>query len=95
MKTARSAWMHRSAANIMPGPMRMRGLLLDVIEGDRSLFLRYDEVEWAGGSSIQFSASGPASATTYRPIRRGNGSPRKSPHIQQGTPPWRHLVDPE
>jgi glucose-6-phosphate 1-dehydrogenase len=23
------------------------GLLLDVIEGDRSLFLRYDEVEWA------------------------------------------------
>jgi glucose-6-phosphate 1-dehydrogenase len=23
------------------------GLLLDVLEGDRSLFLRYDEVEWA------------------------------------------------
>jgi len=45
-------------------------LLLDVIEGDRSLFLRYDEVECGRGASLtRFCGCGRWNVIIFRPIR--------------------------
>lgn len=71
------------------------GLLLDVIEGDRSLFLRYDEVEWAWrivdpvlgvwASERDFIATHPA----------GHWEPEEVSRIfNREHHRWRHLVDP-
>jgi glucose-6-phosphate 1-dehydrogenase len=72
------------------------GLLLDVIEGDRSLFLRYDEVEWAWrivdpvlgvwASERDFIPTHPAGEWEPTEVSRIFN---KSHHG------WRQLVDPE
>jgi glucose-6-phosphate 1-dehydrogenase len=71
------------------------GLLMDVIEGDRSLFLRYDEVEWAWrivdpvlgvwASERDFIPTYPAGEWEPDEVRRIFN---KSDHA------WRHLLDP-
>ena len=72
------------------------GLLLDVIEGDRSLFLRYDEVEWAWrivdpvlgvwASERDFIPTHPA----------GEWEPEEVSRIfNREHHRWRQLVDPE
>jgi len=72
------------------------GLLLDVIEGDRSLFLRYDEVEWAWrivdpvlgvwATERDFVPSYPA----------GEWEPDEARRIfSREHHRWRHQVDPE
>jgi glucose-6-phosphate 1-dehydrogenase len=71
-------------------------LLLDVIEGDRSLFLRYDEVEWAWrivdpvlgvwASERDFIPTHPAGEWEPEEVNRIFN---KADHH------WRHLVDPE
>lgn len=71
-------------------------LLLDVIEGDRSLFLRYDEVEWAWrivdpvlgvwASERDFIPTHPA----------GEWEPEEVSRIfNKEHHHWRHLLDPE
>ena len=72
------------------------GLLQDVLEGDRSLFLRYDEVEWAWrivdpvlgvwASERDFIPTYPAGEWEPGEVSRIFN---KSEHH------WRHLVDPE
>ena len=72
------------------------GLLLDVIEGDRSLFLRYDEVEWAWrivdpvlgvwASERDFIPTHPAGEWEPEEVSRIFN---KEHHC------WRHLVDPQ
>jgi glucose-6-phosphate 1-dehydrogenase len=71
------------------------GLLLDVIEGDRSLFLRYDEVEWAWrivdpvlgvwASERDFIPTHPAGEWEPDAVRRIFN---KADHA------WRHLREP-
>jgi glucose-6-phosphate 1-dehydrogenase len=71
------------------------GLLLDVIEGDRSLFLRYDEVEWAWrivdpvlgvwASERDFIATHPAGEWEPDEVRRIFDTTHHG---------WRHLPDP-
>jgi len=72
------------------------GLLLDVIEGDRSLFLRYDEVEWAWrivdpvlgvwASERDFIPTHPA----------GQWEPEEASRIfNREHHYWRHRLDPE
>ncbi len=72
------------------------GLLLDVIEGDRSLFLRYDEVEWAWrivdpvlgvwASERDFIPTYPAGEWEPEEVSRIFN---KEHHY------WRHMLDPE
>jgi len=72
------------------------GLLLDVIEGDRSLFLRYDEVEWAWrivdpvlgvwASERDFVPTYPAGE--WEPEEVSRIFNREHHH-------WRHSLDPE
>ena len=72
------------------------GLLLDVIEGDRSLFLRYDEVEWAW--RIVDPVLGVwASERDYIPTHpAGQWEPEEVSRIfNREHHRWRHLVDPE
>ncbi|MCB1792538.1 MAG: glucose-6-phosphate dehydrogenase [Gammaproteobacteria bacterium] len=72
------------------------GLLLDVIEGDRSLFLRYDEVEWAW--RIVDPVLGVwASERDYVPTYpAGQWEPEEVRRIfNKEFHHWRHLVDPE
>jgi len=71
-------------------------LLLDVIEGDRSLFLRYDEVEWAGrivGPVLGVWASERDFIPTHP---AGEWEPEEVNRIfNKADHHWRHLVDPE
>ena len=72
------------------------GLLLDVIEGDRSLFLRYDEVEWAW--RIVDPVLGVwASERDYIPTHAsGEWEPEEVNRIfSREHHRWRQLVDPE
>mgnify|MGYP006286983623 CR=1 FL=1 len=72
------------------------GLLLDVIEGDRSLFLRYDEVEWAWrivdpvlgvwATERDFIPTHPAGQWEPEEVSRIFDKPHHR---------WRHLLDPE
>ena len=71
------------------------GLLLDVIEGDRSLFLRYDEVEWAwrivdpilGGWATERGQVPTYPAGEWEPGEVSRIFDRPDHH-------WRHRVDP-
>jgi glucose-6-phosphate 1-dehydrogenase len=72
------------------------GLLMDAIEGDRSLFLRYDEVEWAW--RIVDPVLGVwASERDYVPTHpAGEWEPREVSRIFSSEHHhWRQLVDPE
>jgi len=72
------------------------GLLLDVLEGDRSLFLRYDEVEWAWrivepvlgvwASERDFVPTHPAGEWEPEEVSRIFDKPHHR---------WRHRPDPE
>jgi glucose-6-phosphate 1-dehydrogenase len=72
------------------------GLLLDVIEGDRSLFLRYDEVEWAWrivDPVLGVWASERDFIPTYA---AGDWEPEAVNRIfNRADHAWRYLVDPE
>ena len=71
-------------------------LLLDVIDGDRSLFLRYDEVEeaWkAVDPVIRHWQAGQAPLLTYP---AGTWGPRESRRLfEKPEQRWRHSLDPE
>jgi glucose-6-phosphate 1-dehydrogenase len=71
-------------------------LLLDVIRGDRSLFLRYDEVEYAW-RVVDPVLSLWASETDYIPTyAAGSWGPRESRRIfDREEHRWRHSLDPE
>ncbi|MGD9600967.1 MAG: glucose-6-phosphate dehydrogenase [Gammaproteobacteria bacterium] len=71
-------------------------LLLDVIRGDRSLFLRYDEVEYAW-RVVDSVLSVWASETDYIPTyTAGSWGPRESRRIfDREEHRWRHTLDPQ
>ena len=71
-------------------------LLLDVIRGDRSLFLRYDEVEYAWRVVDPVLAVW-ASETDYIPTyAAGSWGPRESRRIfDREEHRWRHTLDPQ
>ena len=72
------------------------GLLLDVLEGDRSLFLRYDEVEWAWriiDPVLETWAHDDAPVPTHP---AGEWEPTAVTRLFSGSQPgWRHCLDPE
>ncbi len=71
-------------------------LLLDVIDGDRSLFLRYDEVEWAWRAVdpvIRHWQQDDAPLATYP---AGTWGPPESRRLfEKPGQRWRHSLDPE
>jgi glucose-6-phosphate 1-dehydrogenase len=71
-------------------------LLLDVVDGDRSLFLRYDEVEWAWKAVdpvIQHWAADPDPVPLYA---AGSWGPAESRRLFSNLEQqWRHSMDPE
>ncbi len=71
-------------------------LLLDVIDGDRSLFLRYDEVEWAWKAVdpvIRHWQQDPNPVPTYP---AGTWGPAESRRLfEKPEQHWRHSLDPE
>jgi glucose-6-phosphate 1-dehydrogenase len=71
-------------------------LLLDVIEGDRSLFLRYDEVEWLWrvvDPVLTHWARDDGPVPTYP---AGSWGPEQSCHLfDKPGQHWRHRLDPE
>lgn len=71
-------------------------LLLDVIDGDRSLFLRYDEVEWAWKAVdpvIRHWQQDPGPVPTYP---AGTWGPPESRRLfEKPGQHWRHSLDPE
>ena len=71
-------------------------LLLDIIDGDRSLFLRYDEVEWAWKAVdpvIRHWGQDPNPIPTYP---AGTWGPPESRRLfEKPEQHWRHSLDPE
>ena len=71
-------------------------LLLDVIKGDRSLFLRYDEVEYAWkivDPILRVWATERDYIPTYQ---AGSWGPKESRRLfEKETQSWRHSLDPE
>lgn len=72
------------------------GLLLDVIEGDRSLFLRYDEVEWAWRIVDPVLNAWDAEAADMPSYPAGQWEPDTVRRIfKHADQTWRHHLDPE
>ncbi len=71
-------------------------LLLDVIDGDRSLFLRYDEVEWAWRAVdpvIRYWQKDKSPVPVYP---AGSWGPEESRRLfDKPAQHWRHSMDPE
>jgi len=71
-------------------------LLLDVIDGDRSLFLRYDEVEWAWRAVepvLDHWQADPGPVPSYP---AGTWGPPESRRLfEKPDQHWRHSLDPE
>ncbi|HIE55527.1 MAG TPA: glucose-6-phosphate dehydrogenase, partial [Chromatiaceae bacterium] len=71
-------------------------LLLDVIDGDRSLFLRYDEVEWAWKAVdpvIRYWQADKAPLPVYP---AGTWGPEESRRLfEKSGQHWRHSLDPD
>ncbi|MCP5417974.1 MAG: glucose-6-phosphate dehydrogenase [Chromatiaceae bacterium] len=95
----------RTRQSSLDASLRMEGdllhdayeeLLLDVIDGDRSLFLRYDEVEHAWGvvdPVLRAWASGTDAIPSYQ---AGSWGPPESTRLfEKLEQRWRHSLDPE
>ncbi len=71
-------------------------LLLDVIDGDRSLFLRYDEVEWAWRAVDPVIRAWEADTGTIPTYPAGTWGPPESRRLfEKPEQHWRHSLDPE
>ncbi len=71
-------------------------LLLDVIEGDRSLFLRYDEVEYAWRVIDPVLNVWATDRDFIQPYPAGSWGPKESRHLfDKDSQRWRHSMDPE
>ena len=71
-------------------------LLLDVIEGDRSLFLRYDEVEYAWRVVDPVLNVWSTERDFIQAYPAGSWGPKESRHLfEKDFQHWRHSMDPE
>ncbi len=71
-------------------------LLLDVIDGDRSLFLRYDEVEWAWRAVDPVIRRWQQEETPPPTYPAGTWGPPESRRLfEKPGQHWRHSLDPE
>ncbi len=71
-------------------------LLLDVIDGDRSLFLRYDEVEWAWRAVDPIIRAWQADQRPLAGYPAGTWGPEESRRLfEKPDQRWRHSLDPE
>jgi glucose-6-phosphate 1-dehydrogenase len=71
-------------------------LLLDVIEGDQSLFLRFDEVEWAWRVVDPFLRSWTTDTDYINTYPAGSWGPQETRRLfEKEGPFWRHSLDPE
>ncbi len=71
-------------------------LLLDVIDGDRSLFLRYDEVEWAWRAVDPVIRAWQADRRPLPGYPAGTWGPEESRRLfEKPDQRWRHSLDPE
>jgi glucose-6-phosphate 1-dehydrogenase len=71
-------------------------LLLDVIEGDRSLFLRYDEVEYAWRVVDPVLNVWSTEREFIQAYPAGSWGPKESRHLfDKESQHWRHSMDPE
>ncbi|MBL4711886.1 MAG: glucose-6-phosphate dehydrogenase [Gammaproteobacteria bacterium] len=71
-------------------------LLLDVIEGDRSLFLRYDEVEWLWRVIDPVLKVWSTERDYIKGYPAGSWGPSESRHLfEKEHQKWRHSLDPE
>ena len=71
-------------------------LLLDVIEGDRSLFLRYDEVEWLWRVVDPVLRAWSTERDYIHGYPAGSWGPRESRRLfEKENQHWRHSLDPE
>ena len=71
------------------------GLLLDVLEGDRSLFLRYDEVEWAWRvvDPVLTAWAGEQGPIPTHPA--GEWEPEEANRLFSKQQRWRHQLNPQ
>jgi glucose-6-phosphate 1-dehydrogenase len=71
-------------------------LLLDVIEGDRSLFLRYDEVEYAWRVVDPVIKTWASERDFIQTYPAGSWGPKESRRLfENDSQQWRHSLDPE
>jgi glucose-6-phosphate 1-dehydrogenase len=71
-------------------------LLRDVIEGDRSLFLRYDEVEYAWRVVDPVLKAWSSDREFIQTYPAGSWGPKESRRLfEKGSQHWRHSMDPE
>ena len=92
-----SAWTRACATQCLvpsrrerPRWMPTRRLLLDVIEGDRTLFIRFDEVEWAWRVVDPILRDWARSATTSHLSGRHLGAERSEPPVRSEDQSWRN-----
>lgn len=71
-------------------------LLLDVVQGDRSLFLRYDEVEWAWRVVEPVLSTWSQERDFIHTYPAGSWGPQESRRLfEKDTHDWRHSLSPE